>query len=303
MGKRLRHFCSNEGLVFVCPSCKSPLSPDFNTVSVACLSCGCEFPVIEGVPLLVKDRSSIEQTIEDAKKAGREEWYKAPQMSQWEGPYRHHVRKRKQYVEAVLKSYIEEHHEKLTGLDLGCGDGGNLLWLTPYFHELYASDYNLLRLERAAAVPGVRRVFMADVTNYPTSNNVFDVIFFNHVLEHIPDDDKALREVFRILKPGGLLILGVPNEGVFFWQLAYKLQPKMLATSDHVHFYTSDSIRERCQRAGFVVREIHPIGWGLPHWWLDAAVRGWKWTDDLFEKMGRNFLPSQATSLYLILSK
>ena len=69
---------------------------------------------------------------------------------------------------------------------------------------------------------------MADICDYPAEDDCFDVIFFNHVLEHIPDDVAALREVRRILKPGGLLVLGVPNEGAAFWQLAYRLQPKTM---------------------------------------------------------------------------
>ena len=70
-----------------------------------------------------------------------------------------------------------------------------------------------------------------------------DVVFLNHVLEHVPDDEGALRSVRRVLRPGGLLILGVPNEGCGWWQLAYRLQPKSRAQSDHVHFYVISAWR------------------------------------------------------------
>jgi SAM-dependent methyltransferase len=186
---------------------------------------------------------------------------------------------------------------------MGCGDGANLHWLQPYFARLYGSDYNLLRLVRAAKLGIGSRLFMADACDYPTDDDSFDVIYFNHVLEHIPDDVAALREVRRILKPGGLVILGVPNEGVAFWQLAYRLQPKMLKTSDHQHFYTADSLAARCRTAGLTVQKIHPIGWGVPHWTLDALIRRFKLVDDGLEMLGRRFLPSQASSLYVALSK
>src|ERR1019366_9596147 len=97
-------------------------------------------------------------------------------------------------------------------------------------------------------------LFMADICNYPADDDSFDVIYFNHVLEHIPDDVAALREVGRILKPGGLLILGVPNEGAAFWQLAYRLQPNIRATTDHQHFYTADSVAAQCRAAGLTVQ-------------------------------------------------
>lgn len=161
----------------------------------------------------------------------------------------------------------------------------------------------MVRVLRALQVPEEKNLFLADITDYPTVDNAFDVIFFNHVLEHIPDDERALSEVYRILKPGGMVILGVPNEGVFFWQLAYKLQPRIRAITDHVHFYTVESLRAKCIKIDFKIKEIHHIGWGIPHWSLDSIIRGYKWVDDFFEIVGRTFFPFQATSLYAVLSK
>lgn len=50
----------------------------------------------------------------------------------------------------------------------------------------------------------------ADITDLPFVDNEFDVIFCNHVLEHIPDDTKAMQELYRVMKPGGFGILQVP---------------------------------------------------------------------------------------------
>lgn len=50
----------------------------------------------------------------------------------------------------------------------------------------------------------------ADICNLPFENNSFDVILCNHVLEHIPDDKKAMQELYRILKPKGWAIIQVP---------------------------------------------------------------------------------------------
>jgi len=43
----------------------------------------------------------------------------------------------------------------------------------------------------------------ADICNLPFGENQYDIIFCNHVLEHIPDDTKAMQELYRVLKPGG----------------------------------------------------------------------------------------------------
>lgn len=52
----------------------------------------------------------------------------------------------------------------------------------------------------------------ADICNLPFKENEFDVILCNHVLEHIPDDTKAMQELFRILKKGGMAILQIPQD-------------------------------------------------------------------------------------------
>jgi SAM-dependent methyltransferase len=289
--------------MFRCPACHTPLAERDLDQTFECGACRLEIANVEGLPLLVRDRDVIEATIASAKQQGLDHWYTKPQLTQWTGPYRHHILKRKQWLEGVLTDWRMKHGAPSAALDLGCGDGSNLTWLNGHFPRLYGSDYNILRLMRAAKLGFDVRLFMADILNYPTEDDAFDVIFFNHVLEHIRDDAAALREVRRILKPGGLLILGVPNEGAAFWQFAYRLQPKVRATSDHVQFYTGDALARKCEAVGLSVKTIHPIGWGVPHWTLDAVVRQFKIVDDVFEAVGRRFLPSQATSLYLLLSK
>ena len=293
---------SGEDSVLRCLHCKSLLKVNLARASTQCRYCGADFENLEGIPILVRDRHSIEAMIQEAKKSGRRDWYETPQSSQWHGPYRHHLGKRRVYLEKTIAKYSRKStlHR---GLDLGCGDGGNLEWLRKYVEELYGSDYNLLRLTRAVNSKSAKLLFMADITDYPANDNIFDLIFFNHVLEHIPEDLKALTEAHRILKHGGLLIVGVPNEGAMVWQLAYKIQPKVLKGTDHVHFYTAESLMEKCSEAGLKILEIKHIGWGIPHWSLDEKIRTYKAIDDLLEKVGRALAPSQATSLYLIGTK
>jgi SAM-dependent methyltransferase len=284
--------------IFRCPDCGAPLA-----ALGPCGSCGFSVSEAAGIPLLVRDRAAIDRTIEAAKLADRAAWYEAPQDAQWTGPYRHHLRKRRAYVDGVIARFAAGAPEQRRALDIGCGDGTHLPWLRTHAGEVFASDYNITRLMRARRFEEARCVFMADVTNYPTNDDLFDVIFFNHVLEHIADDLTALREVRRILKPGGLLILGVPNEAEWFWQLAYRLEPRFRRTSDHVQFYTAESIEAKCRDAGFMLRETKHIGYGPPHWTLDALVRRFKTVDDALEAIGTRLFPRQASSLYLALGK
>ena len=284
---------------FACPVCKGSAFDD----DLACVSCGHAVQVLDDVPVLVRDFEKLSDQIEEARQSDRTEWYSDSHDAAWKGPYRHHLQKRVNLVRDYLKTIISARSERPVLLDMGCGDGGNFFWLSQLGADLYGSDYNLLRLGRARRREMANGLALADILDYPVADNSIDIVFFNHVLEHIPDDERALTEVYRILKKGGTCVLGVPNEGVFWWQLAYKLEPDSLRTTDHVHFYTAKALAKKIEAAGFRIEKTHHVGWGLPHWSLDCRVRGYKILDDLFEAVGRVILPTQASSLYFFLRK
>ena len=288
---------------FICLFCSASLdqtSPDFWECSV----CSKRYPVVQGIPLLVCDPHSHEAEIEEARRVNPG-WYLEEQPAEDFSPWRHHLKKRRLYVEKAIQSCLDSHglERAYTLLDLGCGDGNHLSYLKRFTQHIFGSDYNLARLARAAVRFPEAELFLANILDYPLRTNYFDIIFFNHVIEHIKNDVHALTAVFNVLKPGGLLIIGTPNEGVWWWQLAYRMQPEILATTDHVHFYTAKTISERARRAGFIINIIHHIGWGPPHWGLDRQIRKFKWVDDGFEKIGRIFFHNQASSLYLLATK
>jgi SAM-dependent methyltransferase len=283
-----------------CPRCATPFGGQHPPTR--CDACGFDVPLVDGVPILVADPEAHARQIEEARAGHLGDWYEAEQGSQLTGPYRHHLARRRAYVTDALRRHRPERSDGLLGLDLGCGDGNNLPLLRDHVDCLAASDYNLARLVRATGTPGLDLAFLADVTAYPTNDGTFDVVFFNHVLEHIPDDLAALREVRRILRPGGIVVLGVPNEGAACWRLAYRLQPETRRATDHVHFYDPGAIRSRCVEAGFEVREEAAMGWGLPHWSLDARVRSRRSAEAVLERVGRVVAPGQASSLYLVLA-
>jgi ubiquinone/menaquinone biosynthesis C-methylase UbiE len=283
---------------FACPACHGVA---FN--GSECAGCGHPVAVHGGIPVLVKDFAQLSEQLDEAAKSDKAEWYKDDHAGAWQGPYRHHLKKRVDLVTNYLRSVIAEYKTPPALLDMGCGDGGNFFWLSTLGADLYASDYNLLRLQRADGRGMAKRIALADILNYPAPDNQFDIVFFNHVLEHIVEDERALAETFRILKPGGTCVLGVPNEGSFWWQMAYKFEPQSMKTTDHVQFYTAKALSAKARKAGFDIDQTHHIGWGLPHWSLDNRVRGYKFLDDLFEKIGRVLIPTQASSLYLFLRK
>lgn len=284
--------------VLRCLACNSADPLDVSEGAAKCRACSTVFPCEHGVPILFRDWQEHATQIGNLREL-LPAWYDEVQAVEAESPWRHHLAKRREYVESILTS--QGKVDRL--LDLGCGDGTNLQWLEKHTKQLYASDYNLLRLIRAKTFSYGVTLFAADILDYPAFDCSFDVVYFNHVLEHIPEDQRALSTVYRILKPGGILVLGVPNEGSWWWQLAYRRSPESLANTDHVHFYTAESVGAKLADAGLLVREVKRLGWGPPDWELDMKLRKYKFLDDCFDRLGRILLPGQASSLYLIAVK
>jgi len=100
----------------------------------------------------------------------------------------------------------------------------------------------------------------ADICNLPFKDNEFDFIFCNHVLEHIPDDTKAMQELYRVLSPGGIGIFQVPQdllrEKTFEDDsiIDKKERTKIFGQYDHVRVYGRDYF-DKLRAIGFNVTE------------------------------------------------
>ncbi len=101
----------------------------------------------------------------------------------------------------------------------------------------------------------------ADICNLPFENNTYDVILCNHVLEHIPDDTKAMQELYRVLKPGGFGVFQIPQdlsrETTFEDDTITdkKERAKIFGQYDHVRVYGRDYFN-KLRSIGFKVDEV-----------------------------------------------
>ena len=102
----------------------------------------------------------------------------------------------------------------------------------------------------------------ADIINLPFNDNSFDVIFCNHVLEHVQDDTRAMKELFRVMKKGGMGIFQVPqdlNRNVTFEDNSItnpKERAKIFGQYDHVRVYGKDYF-DKLRSIGFEVKEVN----------------------------------------------
>lgn len=105
----------------------------------------------------------------------------------------------------------------------------------------------------------------ADICNLPFEDNAFDVILCNHVLEHIPDDTKAMQELYRVLKIGGWGVFQIPQDlqrDTTFEDDSItdkEERAKIFGQYDHVRIYGRDYF-QKLRSIGFKVSEIDYTG-------------------------------------------
>lgn len=224
------------------------------------------------------------------------------------------IEQRWKYFEFILFDYLKTRPagaflEQIRFLDAGCGDGINLQWAVTFFREnkfnvkVTALDYNQVRIDRVREKHLADDICTASLLELPFGDQTFDIILCNHVIEHIIDYGLAIAELMRVLKAGGVLLVGVPNEGCFLGQLRNNVfQRFILNETDHVNFFTEMTLRESLCSSGFNVKNIYREGFFLPHFWIHYALNYFKWGGQILYYLGR-ILPSQSAGLIAYATK
>jgi SAM-dependent methyltransferase len=169
-------------------------------------------------------------------------------------------------------------------LDMGCGAGRHAF-------EMYLRGADVLALDQDAdelatvsewfaamrdegSVPDGAEadVKQGDALNLPFPDGEFDRVVAAEVLEHIPDDDAAIAELVRVLRPGGTIAVTVPRwlpEKVC-WMLSTEYHE---VEGGHVRIYRGDALVAKLEQAGLrLLGRDHVHGLHSPYWWVKCAV-------------------------------
>lgn len=171
----------------------------------------------------------------------------------------------------ILENLNLKGKEKI--LDVGCGRGFYLKILSDFKLglDLYGVDLNSKYLQIAEKFIKDESVNLtkSDICNLPFKDDYFDRIIASEILEHIPDDQRAISELLRVLRPGGIVLITVPNKNYpFFWDPLNWTLERLLnwhipsniwwlagLWADHERLYEKGNLENQLVEAGFKIEK------------------------------------------------
>lgn len=150
-------------------------------------------------------------------------------------------------------------HNDLKGrlLDIGCADGSFSLPLIRRGLDCYGLEV-MEEAVRESEEKGIKVTKGSFLEPLPFRDNFFDIVFAGEVVEHTVDDAKFLLDIYRVLKPGGFLILTTPNLVSFsnrFLMLLGRM-PRFVHNEFHYKIYNSKVLSNKMKSAGFTIDKI-----------------------------------------------
>lgn len=211
-----------------CPKCRAPALAA-GADRFTCGACGTSYPVHDGVPSLIVAGAKV-LTGDEAR---LEFWDEG-----WKKRFGHAVALSRDEVRAMREKFriqMEEESyasvtlfdtERLAGkrlLNVGCGAGEEGLLFSGYGADYIGIDFSPAAASLTTtliAKAGWRGVsYQAEAERLPVASGSIDYVYTNGVLHHTPDTADTMREIHRVLKPGGVAVIGLyaTNSVQFLW--------------------------------------------------------------------------------------
>lgn len=171
----------------------------------------------------------------------------------YEDKYREGRERPRSSKQLTLDCIPEQGHLRV--LDIGCATGENSRAIVDKGHRVYGIDIseNALAKYRAHGFDG-RTMDIERGLDFPDAS--FDLLFCSEVIEHLASPEKLASEAYRVLVPGGTLVLSTPNSAFWIYRLlaAMGWTPSELQHPKHLHFFSRRSLRNVLSTAGFSMR-------------------------------------------------
>lgn len=149
-------------------------------------------------------------------------------------------------------------------LDVGCGVGAYLAQFLRFTEHAYGVELDMERLQRAKQkAPGVMQ---SVAERLPFRSDKFDMVFLHEVLEHVQDDALALREACRVVRPGGRIVIYVPNRLYPLETHGFYLGKRYIFRLAPLINYLPTPLRRRLvpHARCYLARDLRRLVYGLP---------------------------------------
>ncbi len=167
-------------------------------------------------------------------------------------------------------------------LDIGCGSGrhaaavldrnnGHVVGADPNYSDLQDAHARLC-FHESLGRKGTWSLTGADITHLPFADRCFDVVICSEVLEHIDDHISGLREIVRVLKNGGQLVVSVPRSWpeTLCWALSRQYRQ---TEGGHIRIYARQQLINHVQSCGMMHWRTHfAHSLHTPFWWLKCLL-------------------------------
>jgi len=166
------------------------------------------------------------------------------------------------HLGALRLKYCLESIKHVDGkvVEIGCGAGGMVKAVKNYRPDLdvYGCDVSKTAIKEARESSGDVKFEVADIYKMPFKDNAFEAVVMFDLLEHLDKPEVAVREIFRILKPGGVFHSYTPCEGnwsnydFYLRKLGWKGKERY---AGHIQKYSEGSLKELIEGVGFKMGE------------------------------------------------
>ena len=168
------------------------------------------------------------------------------------------------WIHEIFKEYISDR----TVLEIGCGIGNLTRLFLGSCSKLIGIDASLFFIRHLQIDHPEMEVYNFDITDdsvLPLARHKIEAVISVNVLEHIKDDEKALRNMRELLQPGGYLLLFVPALNRLFGTLDENV--------DHYRRYDKAELKSKLERGGFTVEKLFFSNFpGIFGWFVNGRL-------------------------------